>query len=345
MSQKITIKDVAKHAGVGVGTVSRVINGSNNVSPTMKKRIFESIEELGYTPNYVAQSMRTQKYKNIAFFADISNPIFAQIAKETQIGLEQYGYTLSLCSIGDKDLANKILSFLEGRRFDGIILSIPKEDDIELNESLSNIDIPIVTINRDVPNMSASVLTDFYSSVKEATSYLLRLGHRNIALIGGDKEIRPTREGIKAYRDAYHENKQVPNESLIRNGKLTSESGEEIFKELLPNIHNEEITAILSLNNQMFYGVLRVMRKVKIQYPKDISVITFEDSELMELLDPPITVIHRPIKDIGKSIVKLLKKCMEEPELSGKLNPIVIPTEFIIRDSCREIYSHEITSN
>lgn len=339
MSRKITIKDVAKHAGVGVGTVSRVINGSNNVSPNMKKKIFKSIEALGYIPDYVAQSMRTQKYKNIAFFADISNSIFAQIAKETQIGLEQYGYTLSLCSIGDKDVANKILSFLEGRRFDGIILSIPKEDDSDLIRSLSNIDIPIVAINRDVPNISASVFTDYYSSVKEAISYLLCLGHRNIALIGGDMQIRPTREGIKAYRDAYRLNNQVPNESLIKSGKLTSESGEEIFEELLPTIKNGEVTAVLSLNNQMFYGILRVMRKANLQYPKDLSVITFEDSELMELLDPPLTVIHRPIKDIGVSIVKMLIKCIEEPELNGKLDPIVIPTEFIIRDSCREIYS------
>jgi LacI family transcriptional regulator len=337
MSKNITIKDVAKHAGVGLGTVSRVINGANNVSPTMKKKIFESIEALGYTPNYVAQSMRTQRYKNIAFFADISNPIFAQIAKESQIELEQFGYTLSLCNIGDKDIANKILSFLEGRRFDGIILSIPKEDDEELNTSISNIDIPIVTINRDLPNLPAKVLTDYYSSVKEAISYLLGLGHNHIALIGGDKEIRPTREGMRAYRDAYYAHNQVPNEELIKNGIFTSESGETLFMDLLPDIHDGKITAIVSLNNQMFYGVLRGMRVAKLQYPKDISLITFEDSELMELLDPPITVINRPIKDIGRSIVKMLIKYIQEPDLNGELEPVVIPTEFIIRDSCRSI--------
>ncbi|MET3699821.1 LacI family transcriptional regulator [Bacillus oleivorans] len=337
MSRKITIKDVAKHAGVGIGTVSRVINGSNSVSPKMKKKIFESIEALGYTPNYVAQSLRTHKYKNIAFFADISNPIFAQIAKESQIELEQFGYTLSLCNIGEKDIANKISSFLEGRRFDGIILSIPKEDDEELNESLSNIDIPIVTINRDLPNLTAKVLTDYYSSVKEAIIYLLSLGHTNIALVGGNKEIRPTREGIRAYKDAYLIHNRVPNQALIKNGKFSSESGETIFMDLLPDIQKGYITAILSLNNQMFYGILRGMRKAKLQYPKDISIITFEDSELMQLLDPPLTVIHRPIKDIGKSIVKILIKSIEEPEQIEEIESVVIPTEFIIRDSCRPI--------
>lgn len=337
MSKKHTIKDVAKHAGVGIGTVSRVINGAKNVSPNTKKKVFESIEALGYIPNYVAQSMRTQRYKNIAFFADISNLVFAQIAKESQIELEKYGYTLSLCNIGDKDIANKILFFLEGRRFDGIILSIPKENDRQLNKVLSKIDIPIVTINRDLPNLPVGVLTDFYSSVKKAINYLLSLGHINIALVGGSKEIRPTREGMRAYKDAYHANSKIPNEKLIKSGKFTSESGEKIFGELLQDIYNRKITAILSLNNQMFYGILRGMRKAKIQYPRDISIITFEDSELTQLLDPPLTVIHRPIKDIGRSIVETLIKYIQEPESYGKLPPIMIPTEFIIRDSCKSI--------
>ncbi|MEH7344236.1 LacI family DNA-binding transcriptional regulator [Bacillus sp. JJ1532] len=338
MTKKITIKDVAKHAGVGLGTVSRAINGANNISPSMKKKISESIKALGYTPNSVAQSMRTNRYKNIAFFADISNPIFAQIAKEAQIELEKCEYTLSLCNIGENDISNKILSFLEGRKFDGIILSIPKEDDLELNNSLSSIGIPIVTINRDMPNLPAGVLTDYYSSVENAIDYLLGLGHKNIALVGGNKDIRPTREGARAYIDAYHANNKVPNKDLIKYGKLTSESGEKILTELLPSIRSGEITAILSLNNQMFYGILRAMRKAKLQYPRDISIITFEDNEIiMELLDPPLTVIHRPIKDIGRSIVQTLIKYIEEPELYGKLDQVIIPTEFIIRDSCRSI--------
>lgn len=342
MSQKITIKDVAKHAGVGVGTVSRVINGADSVSPKMRKKIFESIDALGYIPNHIAQSMRTQKYKNIAFFADISNPIFAQIAKETQLELEQYGYTLSLCSIGDKDIANKILYFLEGRRFDGIILSIPKEDDREVNDLLTGIEIPIVTINRNIPNLPAGVLTDYYSSVKEAISYLLALGHRNIALVGGNKDIRPTREGTRAYRDAYLNHNIDVNEEQIKNGNFTSKSGEEIFMDLLPDILNEKITAILSLNNQMFYGILRGMRKAKLQYPKDLSIITFEDNDVTQLLDPPLTVIHRPIGDMGRAIVRTLIKYINTPELYGKLEPVVISTEFIIRDSCRAIHNTKL---
>jgi LacI family transcriptional regulator len=337
MNKKITIKDVAKHAEVGVGTVSRVLNGSDSVSPYTKSRILKSIKALDYIPDHVARSMRLQSYKNIAFFADISNPIFAQIAKESQIELEKNGYTLSLSNIGEKDVRNKMESFLEGRGFDGIVLSIPKEDDEELNQFLSSINIPIVTINREVPVLPAGIITDYYSSVKEATSYLLSMGHINIALVGGEKHIRPTREGIRGYNDAFLPFTTVPNEDLINNGKLSRESGEEIFKLLLPKIHRKQITAILCLNNQMFYGILRGMREAKLRYPEDVSVITFEDNELMELLDPPITVIKRPVNIIGKSIVEMLLKYINNPELYGKLKSTVIPTTFIKRESCRSI--------
>ncbi|UUZ84697.1 LacI family transcriptional regulator [Paenibacillus sp. P26] len=133
---KVTIKDVALHAGVGLGTVSRAINGAPGISIKTKKKIFESIQRLGYIPDQTAQSMRSNKYKSIAFFIDISNVSFTQIAKGIQNQLEDSGYTLSLCDIGQNNVVDKIASFLSGRNFDGIILSVPREDDEELQKRL-----------------------------------------------------------------------------------------------------------------------------------------------------------------------------------------------------------------
>ncbi|ALX47575.1 LacI family DNA-binding transcriptional regulator [Lentibacillus amyloliquefaciens] len=337
MKRNITIKDVAHHSGFGIGTVSRAINSSEGVSQATREKILKSIETLGYKPDHIAQSMRSQKYKNVAFFADISNPVFAQIAKGAQLELEQLGYTLSLCNVGDKDVGDKILSFLEVRKFDGVILSTPREDDWKINKALSEIELPIVTINRDVPVLPPGITTDYYSSVKKAINYLLRLGHRGIVLIGGDKGIRPTREGIRAYHDAFSENNLIIDEELIKSGVFTSESGKEIFLDLCPYIKNKKITAILSLNNQMFYGILQGMKEKNLNYPEDVSLITFEDSELLQLLSPPVTVIRRPIQEMGTKIAKVLMKYIQEPELYGKLDPDTIPTEFIIRDSCKAI--------
>lgn len=335
--KKITIKDVAHHAGVGLGTVSRAINGAPGISSKMKQRIFKSIEELGYVPDQTAQSMRSNKYKNIVFFVNISNVAFAQIAKGIQNELDNSGYTLSLCDIGYRDVAGKISSFLAGRKFDGVILSVPKEEDEALSQILPKINAPIVTLDRDVPGVAGGVVIDYYSSVKKATEYLLSLGHNGIALVGGSSTIRPTKVSIQAYKEALINNGMQVDMRLIFEGGFTSEAGRKIMLDLLPEIQNGHVTAILSLNNQMFHGILQVMRENNLEYPQDLSIITVEDYELTKLLHPAVTVIKRPLIEIGASVSQILIRYIEQPELYGKLNPIVIPTEFIVRESCRKI--------
>lgn len=334
----ITIKEVAKHAGVGIGTVSRAINGSTGISPKTKKKVFKSIEELGYTPDRIAQGMRLQRYKNIAFFIDISNIAFAQIAKGIHEELDNLGYILSLCDIGQKKVTEKINSFLDGRKFDGIILSLPSENDQELRDLLLSIRIPIVTLDRDIPGLPIGITTDYYGSVKKATDYLLSLGHRGIALLGGAPNIRPTRTSLEGFQMAYKEKGVSLSETVVVEGDFSHEFGRRAMIELLPSIQAGKITSIFSLNNQIFHGVLSVIREYGLDYPDDISLITFEDSELTQLLNPAITVIRRPLMDMGKSVSYILIRYIENPDLYGKLAPINIPTEFVIRDSCKAIH-------
>ncbi|TBL69897.1 LacI family DNA-binding transcriptional regulator [Paenibacillus thalictri] len=325
---------MANHAGVGIGTVSRAINGSAGISAKTKRKIFESIEQLGYSPNQIARSMRSNKYKSIGFFVDISNVAFALIAKGIQSELDNSSYTLSLCDIGTSDVAGKITSFLESRKFDGIILSTPTENDDDLQKLFSKLNVPIVTLDRDVPGLVAGVVTDYFSSVKKATEYLLTLGHRGIALVGGTGKIRPTKVSIEAYKEAFREQGLAFDEGLILEGQFTNESGKMLMLNLLPKIKSGKVSAILSLNNQMFHGILESIRENQLEYPRDISIITVEDNELTKLLSPAITVIRRPLVTIGQSISRILIKYMEEPELYGKMPSAVVPTEFIVRDSC-----------
>jgi DNA-binding LacI/PurR family transcriptional regulator len=335
--KKITIKDVAKHACVGLGTVSRAINGSGGISAKTKNKVFESIKELGYTPDVIAQSMRTNRYKKIAFFIDISNVAFSQIAKGIQYELDNLGYTLSLCDIGDKNVMEKVITFMSGGRFDGIILSLPREDDRELHEFFSSCKVPIVTLDRDIPGLPAGIVTDYFSSVKKATNYLLSLGHKGIALVGGSRQIRPTRVSIEAFQEAYSEKNITCPEYLIMEGQLTNEFGRRAMYDLLPKIRNGKVSAIFTLNNQIFQGMFHVIRENNLEYPTDISLITFEDYELTQLLKPSVTVIRRPLLEMGKSVSRILVKYIEKPDLYGKLSPSVIPTEFIIRDSCKAL--------
>jgi LacI family transcriptional regulator len=332
---KITIKDVAKHVGVGLGTVSRAINHSNGISLETKNKVFKSIQELGYIPDRLAQSMRSQKYKNIGFFINISNVAFAEIAKGIHEQLDNLGYALFLCNTGDNNVMSKALSFMEGRKLDGIILSLPREDDEELHKLLSEINVPMVTLDRDVPGLPAGIITDYFSSVKKATQYLLSLQHRGIALVTGPRNIRPTRVSIEGFREAFHEWGISVSEDLIFEGELTSDFGRQVMINLISKIRQGKITAIFSLNNQIFHGILHSMRDNGLEYPDDVSLITIEDYELTQLLKPSVTVIRRPLFEMGRRVAQVLINYIENPSLYGKLSPTIIPTEFIIRDSCK----------
>jgi LacI family transcriptional regulator len=332
--KKITIVDVARDAKVGIGTVSRAINGKSGVSSKTREKIFRSIEKLGYVPDVIAQSMRSNKYKNIVFFANVVNVAFSSIAKGIQRKLDQSGYTLSFCDIGETDITNKIKSFLAGRKFDGIILSVPSEDDEELNIFLRSLNTPVVSLNRDIPGLSGAVLMDYYSSVKRATEYLLSLGHPNIALLVDSHKIHPTNASIQAFKDAFTQNGYQLVDHQIVKGNITSESGQNMMNELLPRINKGEITALLVLNNQIFQGVLKVMRAHNIDYPNHISIIAVEDNELTNLLNPPVTVIKRPLAETGESLSSLLIELIERPNSGGRYRTITVPTEFIVRDSC-----------
>lgn len=333
-NEKITIKDVAKDAGVGLGTVSRVINGKQGVSPKTREKIFRSIEKLGYVPDLTAQSMRSNKYKNIAFFANVTNVAFSRISKGIQQRLDQLGYTLSFCDIGETDVAEKIKSFLTGRKFDGIILSLPREDDEELNSFLRGLNTPIVSLDRDISGLSGAILIDYYSSVKRATEYLHSLGHHSIGLLVGSRKIRPTRVSIEAFKDVMSQKGYNKIDDQIYEGNITTESGQDLMAEILPQVKSGNITALLIMNNQIFQGVLQVMRNHQLNYPKDISIITVEDNELTKLLDPPITVIKRPLAEIGKNLASLLIEFIENPKEGNRYRTLTIPTEFIVRDSC-----------
>lgn len=333
-NEKITIKDVAKDAGVGLGTVSRVINGKPGVSPKTREKIFRSIEKLGYVPDLTAQSMRSNKYKNIAFFANVTNVAFSRISKGIQQRLDQLGYTLSFCDIGETDVAEKIKSFLTGRKFDGIILSLPREDDEELNSFLRGLNTPIVSLDRDISGLSGAVLIDYYSSVKRATEYLHSLGHHSIGLLVGSRKIRPTRVSVEAFTDVMSQKGYNDIDIQIYEGNITTESGQDLMTEILPDVKSGKITALLIMNNQIFQGVLQVMRNHQLSYPKDVSIITVEDNELTKLLDPPITVIKRPLADIGKNLASLLIEFIENPKNGNRYRTLTIPTEFIVRDSC-----------
>jgi LacI family transcriptional regulator len=340
-NKKVSIKDVARHSGVGIGTVSRVINNSDRIRPETRQKVLNSIKELGYIPNRLAQSMRSHVSKDIAFFVDISNLTFSRIATGVYQYLESHGYTLTLCHIGkNRETAfNKVKTFLSGRRFDGIILSLPNEEDETLNGYLKKQDIPIVTMDRDIPGLATGVVTDYQGSVRKAVDYLVSLGHRGIAMLNGLPIIRPSKLINRSFREALERNGLPTDDSCLFTGEYTRDFGAQTMLNLLPRIRSGEVTAIICMHDEIFHGLLQVMKDCQLRCPEDISVITLEDYEMTQLLTPPFTVIRRQLFDMGEKVAQTLINYIQNPELYGQLDPHSLPTELIIRESCAPVPS------
>ncbi|PZS05866.1 MAG: LacI family transcriptional regulator, partial [Chloroflexi bacterium] len=183
-----TILDVARHAQVAASSVSRVLNDHPDVSPGMRARVLAAAEELGYKPDFLAKSLRMGTTHSVGFVVrDISNPLFADIAKGAEDTLRHAGYSMVLTnSEGDPDLDAQYIELLRQRRVDALILAVESESHAATLEALHLFPGPLVLLDREVPGLTASaVLCDHRSGVHEAVTHLLHLGHRRIGLVAG----------------------------------------------------------------------------------------------------------------------------------------------------------------
>jgi|HigsolmetaAR203D_1030402.scaffolds.fasta_scaffold00701_9 LacI family transcriptional regulator len=335
---KVSITDVARHAGVGVGTVSRVINQTGNVSEKTRRKILQTIHELGYVPNRIAQGLRSNHYKTVMLIADLENPQLNKTIKGVYSQLESKGYMLSVCNIEDSSIVHKLKTIVDHYPIDGIILAPRTDDDAELNEYLRSLDIPIITYRMQIPGIAYGTNIDYSSSVRHALKYLFSLRHRNICLICSSTSIPSNQDMLETYRQTFAEH-QIPldERNIISISNFSPELVEHHLLTLMNRIRNRDITAIICLHKSFFLQMLHSMKANNIRYPDDVSLIAVEDDEFTKLMSPPITVIRRSLIDMGKNMGHLLLQYIENPDLYGSIEPYNIPTEFIIRDSCREL--------
>jgi len=330
----ITIKDVAKQAGYSVGTVSRVIN-NKSVSKKTRDAVLKTMAELGYTPNAIAQSMRTNTTKAVALVVnDISNPLFSKIAKAAEDVLRLQGYFLLISNTNNNpDAECEIVETLRQRRIDGMIIAVTDESNERTQEILKNVNFPVVLLDRELPQEYDSVCDDHFQGMEQAVKYLMDLGHTNIMLISGSEKIRPGRQRIEGFRSAFKK-KDIPvREEQISEGRYDSVYGyEQAYKALTS--HNPP-TAIIAGGNQIFTGVLRAIRSCKLAIPQNISVIACDDIDLTTLMSPPITVITRNLRDIGRVTGELLLRRIFEKSMDQTRKHILMPTELLVRESCQ----------
>jgi LacI family transcriptional regulator len=302
-----TILDVARRARVAISSVSRVLNDHPDVSPAMRQRVLAAADELRYKPDIIAKSLRSGMTYSIGFVVrDISNPLFADIAKGAEDTLRRAGYSMILTnSEGDPNLDAEYIVLLRQRRVDALILSLESESHPATLEALRSFPGPLVLLDRDVPSLEASaVLCDHHSGVHEAISHLLDLGHRRVGLLAGPAAIRPTRERLRGYREA-HASRQIPlDEQLIHPGSYTKEFGYDETLSLL-DLANPP-TALLAGGLQLAFGVLLALHHRGMKAGTEIAFVTCDEIDLMRVFTPPISAVTRDAGMMGDRAASLL---------------------------------------
>lgn len=327
-----TIKDVARAAGVSAGTVSRVTSNNPTVQPHVRAQVLAAIKRLGYRPNAIAQSMRTAETKLIGcLVADLSNPLYSAILKSAEAVLAAQGYTLLIASTEDSiEREVQLIEAFARRRVDGLMAVLSDETDPRLLQALGEAAIPLLLMERDIDLRADCIATDHLGGMRQATEYLLTLGHRRIALTTGKINTRSGRDRVAGYRAAHAAAGVLVDETLLRCGSLTTAFAFSETQRLLSL--REPPTAIIAGGNLMLAGVLRALNMLGRAIPTDVSILSSGETELAELAAPPVTVIRWDLAAFGCEAASLVLNRLQNPRAPA--SRIVIPCELVLRKSC-----------
>ena len=325
------MREVAGRAGVAMSSVSRVMSGHPDVSAAMRARVLAAVEELGYQPDMLAQSLRRRETRTVGFVVgDISNPLFAEIVTAFESTLRTNGYSMLLTnSLGDAALEASHVGLLRQRRVDGLVISVLDETHPETIDLLRELDIPIVVLDRNLPaGIPASrVLSDHRSGMKAAALHLLDLGHRRIALIGGTG-VRPALERRAGLVEAFESRGLPPTYTLVE-GSFSVEDGEIAMRRLLDQ--PEPPSAVIAGGNQLMLGALRVVAERQLALGDVLSFVGCDNVAITDLFQPAVAVVRRDNFAMGRAAAELLLARMRD---DAEPSDVVLPTEFVARPSC-----------
>lgn len=332
--QTVRLRDVAQTAGVSVGTVSRVLNNNPTVSEEVRRKVQSVMGALGYEANIVAQSLRGSTTKLIACaIRDFDIPQFSQYIKEAERVFRERGYTFILSATTNKpEVEVSLLKAFERRKVDGVMMTISDEGNVSVNEALMRAPFPVLLIDRDHIKTLDRVTVDNFDGARTATSHLLDLGHRHIALLVGDTRAFPSYSRVAGFREAYKIHGVDPAQGLIRERVIEQEDA---FRETMALFSlSKPPTAIFAASMGALPGCLKALRALRREVGKDVSVIAGNDSDLAELYTPPITALKSDLAELARHAAAMLFDRIAQ-EVTGAGRVVTLPTTLVVRQSCR----------
>ncbi|MBB6673264.1 LacI family DNA-binding transcriptional regulator [Cohnella nanjingensis] len=335
-----TIKDIAKQAGVSVTTVSRALNGYDDVNEDTRKKIKRIAEELSYSPNAVARSLVSKKTRTIGLIISDINRAGAKdaFAYEVLCGINDragdLNYDLLLFSTNpSKQMEKSYTALCKERNVEGAILSGLRLNDPYLQEVIDQNSFPCVLI--DIPKTGdnvAYITSDSRIGAGMAVRHLLDGGHRQIAMINGHDQAFVSKERLAGFQDALEEAALAPRPDCVYDGSFTEDGGAEAMYQIL--IRHPEVTAVFCASDLMALGALRTLERMGRKVPEDMSVIGFDDISIAAYCSPKLTTIRQDKYELGYQGAQLLIDMLENRTDNRK---IMLNNQLIVRESTRPL--------
>lgn len=331
-----TLADVARKAGVGTTTVSRVINGGHRVSPDTLAKVHSVIEALGYMPNQAARILKGERTKTVGLVVpSIADPFFSSCAEAAQ-AIARANDSLLIVTVTNNDPHTELenVNLLLRHRVDGLMIVPANSQGEALRELLERIAIPAVTLDRPLYKSTVPcVLVDNFNGARIATQHLIDHGYKRILCLTGETTLHTMRERLRGYRQTI-EAAGLPAimETSIKDYKSTEYAIESLLAA------SEPPDAIFTLKNGTTIFAIEALQKLKVSMPRDLALLGFDDFELASTLRPSISVVQQPVEDIGRIAAELM---FEQLLPSRKARPaskrntqIKLETRLVLRNSC-----------
>lgn len=329
-----SIKDVAKEAGVSIATVSRVLNDVDVVNEETKKKVQEAIKKLGYRPNIVARSLKTQKSRTIGIIIpDISNQFYPEIVRGAEDVANIYDYNIILCNTDlDPEKEKEYLRVLKEKMVDGAIY-MSNSLEPETIELVKSLELPIVLVETtDKNNTFPSVTIDNEEAAFEGTEYLIKKGNKRIAYIGIHEDaVHAAAYRFSGYKQALSKNNIALNENILYFAGLKAADGYDAINEILKK---EKIDAVFCASDELAMGAINALREKGVNVPEEVDVIGFDDIYSASIFYPKLTTVAQPMYDMGSVGMRMLIKFIDKIELPQE--KFVLPHQIVERDSCKK---------
>lgn len=326
----ITIKDIAKEAGVSYSTVSRALNNIGVVREDKKQSILKIAQEMGYLPNQAAVNLKNHRANTIGlFFSTFGKRTSPFVLHKSLLGM--YSVVGARYNVIVKGIDAQVPGTLNPSNLDGILLISQREEDSQFIEEAVHKNIPVVVLNRPVYLEVSNVLTDEIKGMKHAMLHLLENGHRNIGIIEAGKELASARARHRGWIEAVKRYDLCEEDFMVEIGNYSFESGYQAAKLLLE--HN--VTAILCFNDDMAFGAKQAIEESGRKVPEDVSLVGYDNLDINRVAEMGLTTVERNMEQLAQEGTNLLLQKIEEGITENER--IFMETRLVVRNSVKNL--------